>query len=102
MEKKEIINHLNNLLKSNIWASKESIYEKAFRNRVIGFRSELDFFLAFKDKDLYQGGYILPVKSRAKTLDNPIYFTISSSNESDRILFMADKRINKKEKLKNY
>jgi hypothetical protein len=83
MEKKEIINHLNNLLKSNLWASTQLIFEKAYRNRIIGFRSELDFFSDFSDRELFEGGYILPTKKGSETLDKPIYFTTSSRNESE-------------------
>ncbi|WP_334058024.1 hypothetical protein [Polaribacter sp. P097] len=78
--KKTIINYIFKLLQANLFATNFNIYNRAFRNRIIGYRSELEFKSKFNTETLLlDGGYILPVKSKSNTLDNPIYFTISSN-----------------------
>ena len=80
LEKKKVICYLNSLLEHNIYASQKEIYSKAFKNRIIGFRSEIDFYNTFSERKLLSGGYILPVSGKAKTLEDPIYFTISNDS----------------------
>tara|TARA_B100002051_G_scaffold41531_1_gene35840 strand:+ start:1986 stop:2948 length:963 start_codon:yes stop_codon:yes gene_type:complete len=85
--KKTIINYIFKLLESNLFAKNSNIYNRAFRNRIIGYRSELEFKNKFNTKTrLLDGGYILPIKNKAKTLDNPVYFTISSAKIEDSYL----------------
>lgn len=77
-KKREILKYLNVLLAHNIYAKTQQNFDNAYKNRIVGFRAELDFYRRFSNvSDLYSGGYILPKKYRQKTLDNPIYFTIS-------------------------
>lgn len=84
--KKKVINYIFNLLESNLYATNLEIYNKAFRNRIIGYRSEIEFKNKFnKTTKLLDGGYILPREDKAKTLENPVYFTISS-NKIDEYL----------------
>lgn len=85
--KKTIINYIFKLLQSNLYATNSNIYNRAFRNRIIGYRSELEFKSKFITKTLLlDGGYILPIKYKANTLDDPIYFTISSNEIDDSYL----------------
>lgn len=85
--KKNIIKYIFKLLESNLYATDSNIYNRAFRNRIIGYRSELEFKDKFKTKTvLLDGGYILPTKNKANTLDEPIYFTITSNEIDDSYL----------------
>ena len=73
-----ILNLIRNLLECNLYASTQELFDNAYRNRIIGFRSEIEFSNSFNKGQLFEGGYILPTVNHAATLDSPIYFTNAS------------------------
>ena len=51
--KQNIIEYIFSLIESNIYASNAKNFNLAFRNRIIGFRYELHFFIKFSPKAIF-------------------------------------------------
>jgi len=78
--KKVLIDHLSILLSYNV------IGDIQYRNRYNGFIGELDFKIYMYEERgniMLDGGMFLPIKKGANSLDNPIYFTVSSDQPTD-------------------
>jgi len=67
-------------LKHNLYGNNEDLFNKAYRNRFIGFRSEAEFKKDFKGEIFYDGGFILPAQDSKATLHAPVYFTVSDDD----------------------
>ncbi|MEN3323753.1 hypothetical protein VP395_08440 [Mariniflexile soesokkakense] len=76
--KTEVLEYLHILLTHNLYGSTQGFFNSAYRNRFIGFRSELEFKNDFKSRRLIDGGYILPMQDKKPTLHAPLYFTITA------------------------
>jgi len=81
----QIVNHLFSLIYSNLYSSEAGILENALKNRFIGFRSEIEFLRLCKltKREVLNGGYIIPLRVKQKTLSAPLYFTIDSKPPSE-------------------
>jgi hypothetical protein len=73
------------LVYSNLYASSEGILVTALKNRFIGFRAEIELQKLFAEKkfELFEGGFIVPLRDGKETLNAPIYFTVDHRPASE-------------------
>lgn len=81
--KSVILQHLHSLISKNV------LGETQYISRYKGFVGELAF-LDFLDSKLsirktYNGGFFLPIEKQNSSMQNPVYFTVSSSEPDDYI-----------------
>jgi hypothetical protein len=78
-----ILQHLHSLISKNV------LGEKQYISRYKGFVGELAFFELLDSKlsirKTYNGGFFLPIEKQNSSLQNPVYFTVSSSEPDDYI-----------------
>ncbi len=105
MIKEDILKGIHHLIYNNVFCSDPNstkwtgIAANGYEKRILGFKAEIEFKRKLKAEnkfDIFDGGILLPLVPKSKSIDQPVYLTISSNpiNEDYKNIYSKLSKLN--------